>query len=105
MTYAALLVGCLLVTLPLELCLHTRVYARPRRWLGAVLPVAAVFALWDLYAVRHHQWSYDRHRILGILLPGRLPVEEVAFFLIVPTCAILALEAVRAVTGWRAGDE
>lgn len=105
MTYAALLLGCLLVTLPLELFLRTRVYARPRRWLAAVLPVAALFVAWDLYAIHHHQWTYDHRQLLGVVLPGHLPLEEAAFFLVVPTCGILALEAVRAVTGWRVGDE
>ncbi len=105
LTYLALLVGCLLVTAPLEVWLHTRVYARPRRWLGAVLPVAVVFIGWDLYAVARHQWWYDAAQLLGPRLPGRLPVEEILFFLVVPTCAILGFEAVRAVTGWTAGDE
>jgi lycopene cyclase domain-containing protein len=103
--YLAVLLACLLATAPLELLLGVRVYRRPRRWLLAVLPVALVFVLWDLYAVHRHQWWYDGGQVLGWWLPGRLPVEEVAFFLVVPTCAILALEAVRAVTGWRAGDE
>jgi lycopene cyclase domain-containing protein len=105
LTYAGLLVGCLLVTLPLEIVLRVRVYARWRRWLSAVLPVAICFVGWDLYAVSRHQWWYDGRQILGWRLFGRLPVEEVLFFLVVPTCAILGFEAVRVVTGWRAGDE
>src|SRR4051794_37098925 len=94
-TYLALLVGCLLVTLPLELVLQVRVYARWRRWLAAVLPVAAGFVGWDLYAVSRRQWWYDGRQILGWRIFGRLPVEEVLFFLVVPTCAILGFEAVR----------
>jgi hypothetical protein len=31
--------------------------------------------------------------VLGFV--GVLPYEEVAFFLVIPTCAVLALEAVR----------
>jgi hypothetical protein len=34
-----------------------------------------------------------------------LPLEEGLFFLVVPVCAILTLEAVRAVRGWQVGDE
>lgn len=104
-TYLALLVGCLLVTLPLELVLRVRVYARWRRLLSAVLPVAICFVGWDLYAVSRHEWWYDSRQILGWRVFGRLPVEELLFFLVVPTCAILGFEAVRVVTGWRAGDE
>ena len=40
-----------------------------------------------------------------VLLPGRLPLDEVLFFLVTPTCAILAFEAVRAVKRWPVGDE
>jgi lycopene cyclase domain-containing protein len=103
--YLGLLGGCLLVTLPLELVLRVRVYARWRRLLAAVLPVAVGFVCWDLYAVGRHQWWYDPGQILGWRPFGRLPVEELLFFLVVPTCAILGFEAVRVVTGWRAGDE
>ena len=39
------------------------------------------------------------------MLPGGLPLEEGLFFLAVPVCSILTLEAVRAVRGWRVGDE
>lgn len=103
--YLGLLVGCLLVTLPLEIVLRVRVYARWRRWLCSVVPVALVFIGWDLYAIDAGQWWYDPRQIVGLRLGGRLPVEELLFFLVVPTCAILGFEAVRAVTGWRVGDE
>lgn len=105
LTYAAVLLGCLAATLPLELLLHTRVYARWRRWLLAVAPAFVVFVGWDLYAVSSGQWSFDARRVLGLTLPGGLPAEEVAFFVVVPTCALLAFEAVRRSTGWTAGDE
>jgi len=105
LSYLAVLAGCVLGTLPLEVWLRTRVYARPRRWLLAVLPPAALFLLWDWYAIAHGQWSYDPGQTSGVLLPGRIPLEEALFFVVVPTCAILAFEAVRAVRGWPAGDE
>lgn len=104
-SYLVVLVACFLGTLPLELFLHTRVYRRWRRLLLALLPTVVVFTAWDLAAIRAGQWRYDTHQLSGVVLPGRLPVEELLFFLIIPTCAILALEAVRAVRGWRVGDE
>jgi lycopene cyclase domain-containing protein len=105
LTYLAVLAGCLLGTAPLEILLRTRVYARTARWLLAVLPVAAVFMLWDWYAIRSAHWTYDPAQTTGVLLPGRIPLDELLFFLVIPTCAILAFEAVRAVRGWPAGDE
>jgi lycopene cyclase domain-containing protein len=105
LTYLGLLAGCLLVTAPLELVLRVRVYARWRRFLLAVLPVFAVFVAWVLYAIAQGHWHYDGELILGVRLPGGIPLEEVLFFLVVPLCAVLAFEAVRRVTGWRAGYE
>jgi len=101
--YLLVLLGCLVVTLPLELLLGVRVYRRPRRLLLALLPVLAVFVTWDALAVHARQWSY--HHLLGAHV-GNLPVEELAFFVVVPTCAVLTLEAVRRRRpAWRIGDE
>jgi lycopene cyclase domain-containing protein len=104
--YLALLAACAVGTLPLEFSLHTRVYARWRRLAVAVLPVAVVFGAWDVLAIRAHWWRYDAAQIVGLTLPGRLPVEELLFFLVVPTCAVLTLEAVRGRRpDWAIGDE
>jgi hypothetical protein len=41
-----------------------------------------------------------------VRLPGGIPLEEVLFFVVVPICAILTLEAVRARRrAWPVGDE
>ena len=103
LTYAALLAGCLAVTAPLEVVLRVRVYARWRRLLLAVLPEFVVFVIWVLYAIAAGHWDYSDRLTLGVRLPGGIPLEEVGFFLVVPVCAVLALEAVRTVTGWDAG--
>jgi lycopene cyclase domain-containing protein len=103
LTYLALLVGCLVVTAPLEVVLRVRVYARWRRLLVAVLPELTVFVAWVLYAIGQGHWNYSAVRTLDVRLPGGIPVEEVLFFLVVPLCSVLALEAVRRVTGWDAG--
>ena len=103
LTYLSLLVGCLVVTAPLELLLRVRVYARWRRLLLAVVPEFVVFVVWVLYAIAAGHWTYSDTRTLGVRLPGGIPVEEIGFFLVVPVCAVLALEAVRKVTGWDAG--
>jgi lycopene cyclase domain-containing protein len=95
-TYALVLLACLLGTLPLELVLGVRVYRRWRRLVLTLVPVLAVFVAWDVAAVRAGHWSF--HGTLGPYV-GVLPVEEIAFFVVIPTCAILALEAVRRVRG------
>jgi lycopene cyclase domain-containing protein len=106
LVYMAILAACILGTLPLEFVLHTRVYARWRRLAVALLPVLFLFGAWDLLAIAQHTWRYDRRYLIGVFLPGRLPLEELLFFLVVPTCAVLTLEAVRARRPhWVIGDE
>ncbi len=105
LAYLAVLVFCLLGTLPLEVWLGVRVYRRPRRLLLTLLPVVAVFMAWDLYAVAAGHWEFDPAQTVGLVLPGGVPVEELLFFVVVPICAVLAFEAVRRVKGWPAGDE
>jgi len=100
-----MLAFCLLGTLPLELWLGVRVYRQWRRLLLTLLPVVAVFVVWDLYAIAAGHWDFDPAQLLGVVLPGGVPVEELLFFVVVPTCALLAFEAVRRVKGWPAGDE
>ena len=96
MTYALVLLGCLLGTLPLELVLRVGVYRQVRRLLLTLVPVLVVFVTWDALAVRAGHWSFGA--LLGPHV-GNLPVEELAFFVVVPLCSVLALEAVRKVRG------
>ena len=105
LTYLAVLVGCLVCALWLEPLLRVRVLRRWRRLLLTLLPVVVVFVLWDLGAIAAGHWTFDPEQTTGILLPGRLPLDELLFFVVVPFCAILGFEAVRAVRGWPAGDE
>lgn len=100
-----MLAFCLVGTAPLELFLHVGVYRRWRRLVLTVAPVLIVFVSWDLYAVSRGQWRFDPRQVLGLTLPGGLPIEEVAFFVVVPIAAVLTLEAVRTVRGWPVGDE
>ena len=101
LAYLAVLAFCLLGTLPLELWLGVRVYRQPRRLLLTLLPVVAVCYLWDVYAIAADHWTFDPAQTVGLVLPGGVPVEELLFFVVVPTCAVLAFEAVRRVKGWR----
>jgi lycopene cyclase domain-containing protein len=92
-------------TLWLEFVVRTRVFRRLRRLMLSVVPVAAAFVLWDLYAISRGQWTFDPERVTGVELVGDLPLEELLFFLVIPLAAVLTLEAVRSVRGWTVGDE
>ncbi len=90
----------------LEIFLHVRVLKRVKRVLLTILPVALLFIAWDLYAVHAGHWFFDPNQILGIYIPGHIPIEELLFFLIVPLAAIMTIEAVRRVKPhWYVGDE
>jgi lycopene cyclase domain-containing protein len=104
--YVALLAGCLIGTAAVEVRFGTRVYARWLRLLSALLPTVIVFVTWDLYAIARHHWTYVPRWVTGVRLPGHLPFEELLFFLVVPTCSVITLEAVRRRRpGWVIGDE
>jgi lycopene beta-cyclase len=95
--YLALMAACLIVTLPLELVLGARVWRRPRRLLMALIPTVVVFFAWDVLAIARHHWTFNDRYIIGWSLPGRVPVEELVFFIAIPICGLLTLEAVRGI--------
>jgi lycopene cyclase domain-containing protein len=105
LAYLLVLAGCLASALWLEPVLKVNVLRRGRRLLLTLLPVVIVFILWDVAAIAAGHWTFDPAQTTGILLPGGLPLDEVLFFVVVPVCAILGFEAVRAVLRLRAGDE
>jgi lycopene cyclase domain-containing protein len=105
LAYLVVLAGCLAAALWLEPVLKVNVLRRWRRLLLTLLPVVAVFVIWDLFAIAAGHWRFDPAQTTGIDLPGGLPLDEVLFFVVVPVCAILGFEAVRAVLRLPAGDE
>jgi lycopene beta-cyclase len=94
--YLLVLGACLLATLPLELVLHVRVYTQWRRLVGVLAPIIVIFGAWDLLAIHQRWWSYDGRYLVGVALPGTLPLEELLFFVVIPICSILTYEAVLA---------
>ena len=93
--YLALMIGCLVLTLPLEFVLGARVWRRPRRALKAIAPAYVAFVAWDALATRHGVWNFSERYTLGLRLPGGLVIEELLFFFVVPMCALLTFEATR----------
>jgi lycopene cyclase domain-containing protein len=93
--YLALLAGCVVLTLPLEFVFRARVWRRPRRALRALVPVVLVFGTWDAVAIALGHWWFNPRFVTGIELPPGLPVEEIAFFVVIPLCGLLTFEAIR----------
>lgn len=94
--YLLVLAACLAITAPLE-WFGTGVYRQAWRAAVAVLPVAAVFIMWDVVAIAAHVWTYDPRFVTGVELPGRIPIEELLFFIVIPLCGLLTYGAVDAI--------
>jgi lycopene cyclase domain-containing protein len=97
--YLALMAACLIVTLPLELVLGARVWRRPRRLVRVLVPTVAIFLAWDVLAIGRRDWTFNGRYLVGWSLPGQVPVEELVFFVTIPICGLLTLEAVRGILG------
>ncbi len=91
--YLIVLGACLLITAPLE-ALGPGVYRQARRTAIAVLPVSAVFVVWDGLAIAAHVWTYNPQFVTGFELPARIPIEELLFFIVIPLCGLLTYNAV-----------
>ncbi|QWC86981.1 lycopene cyclase domain-containing protein [Nocardioidaceae bacterium] len=100
--------ACLLITLPLEFFPGVRVWRAPRRLAAALLPVIAVFVVWDLIGIAREHWDFNPRYVTGLQL-GPLPIEELVFFVAIPICTVLTWEAVgsilRLVGGARGRDQ
>jgi lycopene cyclase domain-containing protein len=93
--YVAMLAFCLAGTLPLVPAFGLRTLRQPRRLVLTIVLAGSPFLVWDLYATRTGQWRFDAAQTLPWRLAG-LPLEEVAFFVVIPLATVLTYEAVRA---------
>ena len=105
LAYLAILGGCVLCVAPLAVIVRRAVWRHPVRLVVTLVVTFVVFATWDVYAIHGGQWTFSRTMTTGLLLPGRLPIEEALFFLVIPICIILTFEAVRRVLGVRASRD
>ena len=62
--------------------------------------ILVIYLIWDFWAVSKESWFFDSDQILGIMLLGKLPIEEVLFFIIVPMMTVLTYLALTKLTGW-----
>lgn len=92
--YLLLMGLCLLITLPLELLLGARVWRRPRRLLRVLAPLVVAYSVWDVVMIRLGSWDYSTEATTGVMLPFEMPLEELVFFIVIPICGLLTLEAV-----------
>lgn len=95
-SYVAMLAFCLAGVLPLIAVFHLRVLRQPRRLLLSILAGGVPFLVWDLLATSAGHWRFDPSQTLPWRTAG-LPLEEFAFFVVIPLASILTYEAVQVV--------
>ncbi len=61
----------------------------------AMLPAAIFYVIWDAYFTAKAVWSFNDDYILGFKILG-LPIEEIAFFFVVPYCCMFIYCCIRA---------
>jgi hypothetical protein len=57
--------------------------------------VFVAFYAWDVLAIERGHWWFAPRTTTGVVLPLGVPLEEAVFFVVIPTCGLLTLEAVR----------
>ncbi|MGL5889805.1 MAG: lycopene cyclase domain-containing protein [Bacteroidia bacterium] len=95
LTYIMLHVGAF--TFPFLLSFDKKV-AFWRSWkflFPAILIVAALFVIWDIYFTKLGVWGFNPDYVLGYYLVN-LPFEEVLFFITIPYCCIFIYACIEA---------
>ncbi len=62
--------------------------------------ILVLYLIWDFWAISKGSWFFDPDQILGIMLLGKLPIEEFLFFIIVPLMTVLTYLPLIKLTGW-----
>jgi len=88
-----MLVFVLIGTLPLHRFYRLGVLRQPLRLLAAIVPVAVLFLTWDVMATAAGHWRFDPAQTFPTRWWG-LPLEEYAFFFVIPLAGVLTFEAV-----------
>ena len=60
-----------------------------RNFLLADGSILVNYLIWDYWAIKKENWSFDSEQILGFYLFDIVPIEEVLFFIIVPLMTVI----------------
>jgi lycopene cyclase domain-containing protein len=60
-----------------------------RNFLLADASILVIYLIWDYWAIKKENWSFDSEQILGTYLFSIVPIEEVLFFIIVPLMTVI----------------
>jgi lycopene cyclase domain-containing protein len=74
-----------------------RIYRQAARLVRALALPFAVFVVWAALAIERGHWTFSPKYTTGWCIPFDVPIEELAFFAVIPICALQSFESVR----WR----
>lgn len=94
-SYVAMLAFCLVGTVPLAYVFGLTVFRQVRRLSLTVLLAGTPYLVWDLWATHVGHWWFSASQTLPPRVFG-LPLEEIAFFVVIPLVSILTYEGVTA---------
>lgn len=60
-----------------------------RNFILADASILVIYLIWDYWAIKKENWSFDSEQILGLYLINLIPIEEVLFFIIVPLMTVI----------------
>ena len=76
-----------------------------RNFLITDLCILVIYLIWDYWAISRKNWYFDEAQILGVKILGKIPIEEILFFVIVPFTSLLTYLALKKLTKWSARPE
>ena len=76
-----------------------RITINYRQALLAILPVFLFFVAWDIFAVWRGHWAFGLDKMLGPVIINQ-PLDELAFFVVVPLFHIIVWEAIKKFRRW-----
>lgn len=87
--YAAYLLLALVGTVALMHVFHVSFSSREKKAvIFSLVATVIVFVSWDAWAVLRGHWSFGLENMLGVMM-GNQPLEEMAFFGIIPFFGII----------------
>lgn len=94
-TYLIILVASIAGPLALSFDKKVAFYKDWKYLFPAMIPAAIFYIIWDIYFTAKNVWSFNEDYILGFKIFG-LPLEEIAFFFVVPYCCMFIYCCIRA---------
>lgn len=93
--YTWVIIGTLLGPFALSFDKKVHFYSYWKSLFPAIFIVGVLFLIWDEYFTQLGIWGFNAAYLSGIYI-GNLPIEEIAFFLVVPYAFVFIYEVIKA---------